>query len=730
MRKLNSLGFVPFLILFLMLSALSNVSAATTTLQINFKMIDPVTGVSVIAGQGQYRLTQVNQFDGKSISVLSGANGVTQFTIDPNFTYMLIPEITAPKYIRADFYLIEPQSDGSIMVLSSTGETVLRDANANWLVSFSPPRISVQGDPWKATSLHLPYGSNFHLLLPNGKILTTANTSPNIFTWWLLTPDVKGDYLNGTWSQAAQPPSTFNPGNFNSVVLHSGNLLVIGSESNYDAITGISGPTNQVFMYDVAKNTWTRVPEPTNDATARPYMLGANPTVELANGLVLTTPNDVMVPMLIFNESTFSWSKGDLCCSNSESAFTLMQNNQVLHIDTEWNTNSQAQTYNPETEKWTRVGDTTAPISVSEIGPAISLMDGRVLATGATQFTSLFDPKTNSWEEGPTFPILKNGYIIGGADGSGAVLPSGNVLIAGGGFYFSLDPKHMSYIPPLKYFLYNYKTNTLEPLPDDPVGMGSTSWAPDVHFLILPTGQILLGHNGQRAIFTDGIEPQESWRPIVNEVSSSTITIATKYSIRGLQLSGLTQGTQFGDEFQNPTNFPLVKIVNRNSGDVFYATTSNFSSTSIAPMTPSTFDFTIDSNFEDGPSKLYVVANGIASDPVDVTITGAYDKVAADKAVAEKAAAELKAKQDAEAKAAADKAAADKAAAELKAKQDAEAKAAAELKSKQDADAKAAADKLAKAAAQKKTTITCIKGKSTKKITAIKPVCPAGYKKK
>ena len=30
----------------------------------------------------------------------------------------------------------------------------------------------------------------------------------------------------------------------------------------------------------------------------------------------------------------------------------------------------------------------------------------------------------------------------------------------------------------------------------------------------------------------------------------------------------------------------------------------------------------------------------------------------------------------------------------------------------------------------KKTTITCIKGKLTKKVTAVKPVCPAGYKKK
>jgi hypothetical protein len=78
----------------------------------------------------------------------------------------------------------------------------------------------------------------------------------------------------------------------------------------------------------------------------------------------------------------------------------------------------------------------------------------------------------------------------------------------------------------------------------------------------------------------------------------------------------------------------------------------------------------------------------------------------------ERVAAELKVKREAEARVAA----------ELKAKLEAEAKAAAELKAKQEAEAKAAA--------VKKTTITCVKGKLTKKVTAVKPKCPTGYKLK
>jgi hypothetical protein len=74
---------------------------------------------------------------------------------------------------------------------------------------------------------------------------------------------------------------------------------------------------------------------------------------------------------------------------------------------------------------------------------------------------------------------------------------------------------------------------------------------------------------------------------------------------------------------------------------------------------------------------------------------------------AEKAAAD---KKIADEKAAADKVIADKAAAD-----------------KVIADKAAAA---AKAAATKKITITCVKGKLSKKVTAAKPVCPKGYKKK
>ena len=63
--------------------------------------------------------------------------------------------------------------------------------------------------------------------------------------------------------------------------------------------------------------------------------------------------------------------------------------------------------------------------------------------------------------------------------------------------------------------------------------------------------------------------------------------------------------------------------------------------------------------------------------------------------------------------------------------------AARDSKAKKEEEAKALANKLApdKQSANnknspKKLTITCVKGKSIKKFTKVKPSCPAGYKKK
>ena len=69
------------------------------------------------------------------------------------------------------------------------------------------------------------------------------------------------------------------------------------------------------------------------------------------------------------------------------------------------------------------------------------------------------------------------------------------------------------------------------------------------------------------------------------------------------------------------TNYPLVRITNRASGDVFYARTHDHSSMAVATgrKVVSTY-FDVPVGIETGGSDLVVIANGISSKPAAVTV--------------------------------------------------------------------------------------------------------------
>jgi hypothetical protein len=71
---------------------------------------------------------------------------------------------------------------------------------------------------------------------------------------------------------------------------------------------------------------------------------------------------------------------------------------------------------------------------------------------------------------------------------------------------------------------------------------------------------------------------------------------------------------------QGNTNHPIVQIVNNRTEDVFYERTSGFNTMSVAPNTASTTKFTVSGTTETGPSTLYMIANGISSTGVAVTV--------------------------------------------------------------------------------------------------------------
>ena len=112
------------------------------------------------------------------------------------------------------------------------------------------------------------------------------------------------------------------------------------------------------------------------------------------------------------------------------------------------------------------------------------------------------------------------------------------------------------------------------------------------------------------------------WRPTITSFHFRTTSIqAGTYQIFGRQFNGLSQANAFGDEFQVATNFPLVRITNNATGDVRYARTYNFSTMAVATGSAivSTW-FDVPTDLETGDSTLEVVANGIPSLPMPITV--------------------------------------------------------------------------------------------------------------
>ena len=137
--------------------------------------------------------------------------------------------------------------------------------------------------------------------------------------------------------------------------------------------------------------------------------------------------------------------------------------------------------------------------------------------------------------------------------------------------------------------------------------------------LLLPTGEVMLNLN---FVYKSTGTFLNVWRPTITSfLFQNNVNPGGTYQIFGRQFNGLSQANGFGDEFQVATNFPLVRITNNATGDVSYATTHDFSSMGVATGAAivSTF-FDVPTDLEIGESKLEVVANGIPSVPMPITV--------------------------------------------------------------------------------------------------------------
>jgi hypothetical protein len=441
-------------------------------------------------------------------------------------------------------------------------------------------------------------------LLTDGTVMVQAYSTGG---WWRLTPDITGSYINGTWSSLATMPSGYGPLFYGSAVLSDGRLMVQGGEYNF----GTQNWTNKGAIYNPATNTWTSVNPPSGWT-----QIGDAQSVVLANGtFMLGDPFNANTAQL--NATSLTWTvsgantgKAD---GNDEEGWTLLSSGKVLTVDANNPTNlTNSEIYNPATGLWATAGSTIVKLDDTnsngtgshEVGPAVLRPDGTVFATGATGNNAIYNSTTGVWSVGPTF---SGGLDV--ADGPAALLPDGNVLVSASPGVF-MTPTHF----------FEFNGSTLVSVPGPPNAPIDSSFQGTM--LVLPSGQVFFTDESSNVeIYTPTGTFQTTWRPTITSVAATLNPGSTSNVISGKQFNGLSQASAYGDDAQEATNYPLVRITNNLTQHVTYCKTHNHSTMGVATGTATvSTQFDVPATIEQGASTIAVVANGIPSAGVGVNI--------------------------------------------------------------------------------------------------------------
>lgn len=476
-----------------------------------------------------------------------------------------------------------------------------------------------------------PYNFGNPVLLTDGSVIIHRTDTRD---WYKLTPANTGSYVNGTWTQIASMQSGYGPKFFASAVLSDGRVIVEGGEYN---LGGAASWGTQGAIYDPtagAGGSWTAVSPPSGWQT-----IGDAQSTVLANGkFMLASCCDKPFRSALFNPTNLTWgvtgtNKADLF---DEESWSLLPDGSVLTVDAY--TTSVAgvacglntEKYNPASGAWSTAGSVPAQLSDCnnqnteggsnpsfEIGPQVMMYNGKAIAFGGTTanvaHTALYDVAKKGWTAGPDLPTTcgaSGNLPCTLADAPATLLPNGDVLYVGSAGKFRA---------PAKFFIYDSSNNLHKPTAGTLDAGNITSFY--VNFLTLPTGQILAveTYTSTIQIYTPEGTFQAAWQPRVTSYPRCVVP-GHPYVVKGKQLNGLSQSANYGDDQQAATNYPLVRIVNNATGHVSYARTYGHSTMTVAPNAPGSTNFAVAGSTELGPSKLYVVANGIPSAGSDILV--------------------------------------------------------------------------------------------------------------
>ena len=496
---------------------------------------------------------------------------------------------------------------------------------------------AVSSQPWTQVAAAFPGGglpSNL-ALLTDGTVLASGPGASN--AWYRLTPSTSsnnttGSYAKGTWS--VLPTSNLGRLFDGSFVLRDGRYVICGGEFVSDNYELAFHPNGNSFarceLFDPTTLSWTAAPD-------MPEVFRDSPAVELPNGQILDLSYSSTNSFLFtsFGVSP-SWSSAAPYDRNSlvegeggnEGACVPMQDGSAFCGYAHFSR------YLPTSNVWSPVQNnppvsllSSPPDFAPEIGPLLLLQTGKVMVLGANSYandpsqptrssdSAIYDPATGNWTLAASMPTNSPPFNHG--DTPASVMHDGRVLVtsttdqtgAAGGNCVSV----------LHEYDPSVDTWTAVPNPpNDTFGCGF-----NMRMLNLPNGQVLVAGAADGAVwlYTPNGTAGSSWVPSITSVTGPTAGV---YTLTGTQLNGLTIGSNYGDDNETATNYPIVSLTDTFHTHKYYARSYNFAQMAPSPGLSSSFKFTLPSGIPSGSYSVQVSASGSVSNSVSLRVSGIH----------------------------------------------------------------------------------------------------------
>jgi hypothetical protein len=446
------------------------------------------------------------------------------------------------------------------------------------------------------------FGDDPSILVPGHKILAGNLLAPSTYLY-----SIADNAFTATGSKVYNDSSDEE----GWAVLPNGKIL------NYDLFQSIATNAGYAETYDPSTGTWTSISP--SDGTARGnlpvlsdtqvgYELG--PLLRLLDGRVLVIGANQHTAL--YSPSTDRWAAGpdmradltgpggtvaNVRFGADDAAAAVLPNGHVIL------------TADPGPNPISSHAKTTAGSASIKLRTTAGLQPTWSVAQSDGTNTSIPAGAVILSVDSPT------AITLGAYDSTGAIVPINalkserDLALVLGGIFSS----------PTQLFDFDPAAGTMTPIAGPAGSFLPTEGAYVTRMLVLPTGQLLLSDSSnQLYVFSPEGSAPESLRPAISRVR---YVDDGRFRLTGTQLNGQSAGAAYGDDDQMNENYPIVRLRDPRTGNVYYCRTTNWDSVSVGGSGPENVDFRLNSAVQPGTYQLTVVGAGIASAPVEIRIT-------------------------------------------------------------------------------------------------------------